>query len=105
MLLTSVVFALCHDFYFVPFTAGLAFAAIYRRTGALRAAIVVHAATNFVFWYPLLGRYTVPPNAHDLHSWRFHLVALAAFLVFLVAYVVSAYAPRTDARHPLPQTP
>jgi membrane protease YdiL (CAAX protease family) len=105
MLLTSAVFTLCHDFYFAPFTAGLVLAAIYRRTGSLRAAVVVHGVGNFLFWYPLLGRYLVPENSRDIGSWRFHLAALAFFVVFLVFYVASARSPRSSVREAVPQTP
>ena len=92
-LLSSAIFALLHNFFFGAFLASLVFTCVYRRTGSLRAAILVHGAHNLLVYYPLLGQFIVPLSLEfpgDLASWWMHLVALAATGVALPWYMWSA---------------
>jgi CAAX prenyl protease-like protein len=61
ILISSVVFALEHRLWLAGFLAGLAYGALYRRTGSLWVVIVAHAVTNGVLGVYVLGT----------HSWHF----------------------------------
>lgn len=91
MLLTAVVFALYHRSFASAFVASILFTCVLRRTGSLRAAIIVHAAGNVSLWYPLLGRFVIPSDAGaavtSFSTWWFHFACLAFVLLFLPAYV------------------
>jgi len=99
IVLTSLVFAAGHPNYVHAFAIGLLLASVYRRTGALRAAIFVHFVGNSTSLLPLLGRFAKPAENHGLSSWSAHIGALVVFAVFTFAYVVSA--TRDPARHEL----
>lgn len=90
MLLTAIVFALYHRSFASAFVASILFSCIIRRTGSLRAAIIVHAVGNLTLWYPLLGRFVFPSDAGaaitSFSTWWFHFACLAFVLIFLPAY-------------------
>jgi CAAX protease family protein len=90
LLLTAIVFALYHRSFASAFTASILFTCVFRRTGSLRAAIVVHAVGNVSLWYPLLGRFVLPSDAGaaitHFSTWWFHFTCLAFMVVFLPVY-------------------
>lgn len=59
---SSCVFALAHDRWLAGVIAGLAYAALYRRTGLLWSAVLAHACTNL-----LLGAWVL--NGHAWMYW------------------------------------
>ena len=76
---SSFVFAFMHPaVYISQFVAGLIFVCLYRRTGSLRAAIVMHAIYNVSLWYPLAGRFVLPAGRESgrLDVWMPNLVCL-----------------------------
>ena len=89
---TSIVFGLFHGIFWPQFLGSLVLVCVLRRTGSLRGAIYVHAAHNFLLWYPALGQFLLPAerSTGELHLWAFHLVCLALILVLLPAYMWSA---------------
>jgi len=95
---TSIVFGLFHGIFWPQFFGGLVFVCVLRKTVSLRGAIYVHAAHNFLLWYPALGQFLLPSerSTGELHLWTPHLVCLALFVVLLPWYLWSA----RDARLP-----
>jgi uncharacterized protein len=90
MLLVSVVFGLYHRHFWSAFAGSIVFVCLYRRTGSLRAPIIVHALANISLWYPLLGRHVLPRDpgaASDLSQWGLHLALLAMVAIALPWYV------------------
>ena len=90
MSLSSAVFASLHPNFLPSFLAAVVFVCVYRRTGSLRASIVVHAASNLLAMYPMLGRWVFPHDLAapgELASWSFQFACLAAVLVIWPAYV------------------
>jgi membrane protease YdiL (CAAX protease family) len=90
MLLTSLVFGLYHAHFLVAFCGSIVFVCLLRRTGTLRAPIVVHAVFNLALWYPLLGRFMFPTSLaaqRDLSEWNWQIACLLAAVVFIPAYV------------------
>jgi len=97
--LTSTVFGIYHPYFFAAFAASIVFACVIRRTGSIRAAIMVHSFGNLVLWTPLLGQYVLPhvesgPDA--LRAWIPHLT-----LLFLAALVIPIYFWMAR-KHPAP---
>jgi uncharacterized protein len=93
MFLTSAAFAVYHHNFASAFIGSVIFVCLYRRTGTLLAPMIVHAVSNAFIWYPLGGQFYIPsPDlpAGDLATWRFHLAALALFIVAIPAYVFMA---------------
>lgn len=115
MILVSILFGLYHPMFWSAFASSIVFACLYRRTGSLRAPIIVHAIVNISLWYPLLGRHVLPRGpeaATDLSQWGLHLAALAVASIALPWYVwlarhqresMSLPTPITSARGALPQ--
>jgi membrane protease YdiL (CAAX protease family) len=97
MIFTSLVFAAVHPDYFVPFLGGLLFNAIYVRTGALRAAMVVHFVGNASVWYPLAAQFLVPATNAGLSTWWFDLACLGVIPSLIVVYAVIASGSRGPA--------
>ncbi|HUQ29716.1 MAG TPA: CPBP family intramembrane glutamic endopeptidase [Usitatibacter sp.] len=91
-LLTSLVFGLFHGAVLPQFLASIIFICVLRRTGSLWAPIILHAATNALLWYPLLGQFVLPAgrSTGELHLWTPHLVCLAITLIALPLYLWSA---------------
>jgi uncharacterized protein len=93
LLLSSTMFALYHHNFANAFFFSVVLVCLYRRTGTLIAPMIVHAVSNAFIWYPLGGQFYIPsPDlpAGDLATWRFHLAALALFIVAIPAYVFMA---------------
>ena len=95
---TSITFGLFHGIFWPQLFGGLVFVCVLRKTGSLRGAIYVHAAHNFLLWYPALGQFLLPAerSTGELHLWTPHLVCLAVLVVALPWYMGSA----RDARLP-----
>lgn len=89
---TSALFGLYHPHFWSAFTSSVVLICVLRRTGSLRASILVHMAFNFLLWPPLLGQYVLPrPEAlADPASWIVHGACLAIALVAVPAYVYMA---------------
>jgi membrane protease YdiL (CAAX protease family) len=96
---TAVVFGLFHGTFWPQFLGSFVFVCVLRKTGSLRAAIYVHAAGNFLLWYPMLGQFMLPAvrSTGELHLWTFHLVCLAGAVLLLPWYVWSARDSRLPA--------
>jgi membrane protease YdiL (CAAX protease family) len=98
-LLTSTVFAIAHPQSMVSaFLGSVVYICVLRRTGTLRASILVHMAFNFLVSWPLLGQYLLTAGAREasrLSSWTVELACLVAVAVALPAYLAMS---RADAR-------
>ena len=89
-LATSLVFALLHPNHFSQFFASLIYICLFRRTGSLRAPIIVHALFNVFMWYPLVGQLIFPAAARgtgELSYWSVNLLCLAMITVALPIYL------------------
>lgn len=99
LILTSAVFGLCHPHFIASaFLGSVVYICILRRTGTIRASILVHVFFNIAISWPLLGQFLLTPPVADaarLTNWLAPLVALALAAVALPAYVVMS---RSDAR-------
>jgi membrane protease YdiL (CAAX protease family) len=96
LILTGLAFAIYHSFFTAAFTASLLYTCLFRRTGSLRAPIVVHCIYNTLTWHPLMGQFVFPAagdNASSLLAWWPQLASLAATLVLLPIYVWMARNP------------
>jgi membrane protease YdiL (CAAX protease family) len=98
MLFSSAVFAACHMSFMLPFFMALLLAAVYVRTGALRASILVHFSANVVLWYPLFGQFLIPLRKDAIGGWWFQLACLAVLPPFIVIYALAA--ARSGRRSP-----
>jgi len=90
MLMSSALFAAYHPVPFSAFASAILFVAIYRRTGSLWAAIVVHGVGNILQSPLLLGRFIFPTSGKEtgeIELWLFHLSALALLVGLLAFYV------------------
>jgi membrane protease YdiL (CAAX protease family) len=93
MLATSAVFAAYHPVPFAAFIVSVILVTLYRRTGSLRACVLVHAVYNALLWYPLMGRHylhTAGKETGEVELWTWHLVALALLAIALPVYVWTA---------------
>jgi len=87
---SSMIFALAHPRTLYPqFFAGLLEVCVYRRTGSLRAAILMHAVFNVSLWYPLAGQFVLPAGRESgrLEAWTQNFVCLAVAIVALPLYL------------------
>lgn len=104
---TSLVFALCHpqSSGISQFLGSLVLICLLRRSGSLRACIVVHAASNISLWYPLLGQFLLPSGREtgELAAWTFHLICLAVICVALPVYMWMARDRNVEPLTPAPQ--
>jgi membrane protease YdiL (CAAX protease family) len=94
MLFTSVLFGLLHPVFWAPVLVALLLNALYVRTGALRAAILVHFIANAALWNPLVPRLILPGRNVGLQSWWFHLACLAILPIVILIYAVVAARSR-----------
>lgn len=94
-LATSLVFGLIHPYVVPQFLASLLLVGLYRRTGSLRACILVHGLMNVSHWHPLLGRFILPAAGAtgQIAAWSLHLAALAVASIALLVYLWMARAP------------
>jgi membrane protease YdiL (CAAX protease family) len=90
-LATSTLFAVLHPNMYSQFMASLLYICLFRRTGSLRAAIVIHATFNILMWYPLIGQFLFPSGGHsstgELSYWTLQIACLALALVALPVYM------------------
>ena len=86
---TSALFGVFHPNFWSAFTASVILICLLRRTGSLRAPILVHMTYNFLLWPPLLGQYVLPKGATltDPPSWIVHGACLALAMVAVPVYV------------------
>jgi membrane protease YdiL (CAAX protease family) len=87
---TSVIFGIYHPFFLNAFVFSLVLVCLLRRTGSLRATVAVHAFSNLVFWWPVMGRHLFPDPtlpADRLSTWALHFVCLAIATVVLPVYI------------------
>jgi membrane protease YdiL (CAAX protease family) len=91
--LSSAVFAVYHRHFVASFIAGLIHVAVFRRTGALSAAIIVHAVHNLCLSYPLLGQFMFPTRIGSsfVETWWIQLSALALAVIAIPYYLVKAH--------------
>lgn len=99
LFLTSACFSFFHGFGTVTtFVTSVVCICVLRRTGSLRASIVVHMAYNVLISWPLLGQ-MIPIAARSepsrLSAWVPPLVCLIFLAIALPAYLAMS---RTDAR-------
>ncbi|MBL0142565.1 MAG: CPBP family intramembrane metalloprotease [Betaproteobacteria bacterium] len=100
LLLTSALFSICHpNFIASSFLGSVVYICVLRRTGTLRASILVHAAFNVLVSWPLMGQVILTPPVADparLSSWAISVACLAFVVVALPAYL---WMSRTDVRN------
>ena len=91
--LTSAVFAVYHRLFANAFLGSLVFICVLRRTGSLWTAIIAHAVSNLLLWYPLLGQFVLPGLADRGELpfvWLPHMVALPLTIALLPIYLALA---------------
>lgn len=94
---TSVLFGLAHQERMIATgLGGLVLACVLRRTGTLRACVLLHALFNVLVSWPLLGQVLLSPRSGDLASpatWTLPLACFAFVAVALPAYLWLAAHP------------
>ncbi len=100
--MTSALFGLLHPSNFAATALGsVILVCLLRRTGSLRACILVHAAFNVLVSWPVLGRIllTAPAgHSESLATWALPLAGLALALVAVPACVWLARGKAITAR-------
>jgi len=96
-IVTSVLFGLVHpDKMIATGLGGLVLACVLRRTGSLRACVLLHALFNVLVSWPLLGHVLLSPRSGDLGApgtWALPLACFAFVVVALPAYLWLATHP------------
>ena len=90
MIATSVLFGIYHPFFLNAFVGSIVFVCVLRRSGSLRACVYVHAFSNLMMWWPLMGQHLFPDPSRplgELSTWSLHLACLAIAAVGLAIYV------------------
>ena len=99
MFLTSACFGLFHPHNLVAsFLGSVVYICILRRTGTLRACILVHMAYNILVSWPLLGQVLLTIDGREasrMSAWGLELASLVFVAVALPAYLAMS---RRDAR-------
>lgn len=99
-LATSLLFGISHpDRMIATGLGGLVLACVLRRTGTLRACVLLHALYNVLVSWPLLGRVLLSPRSGDLAApatWALPLACLAFVAVALPVYLWLAAHPRRE---------
>jgi len=92
---TSAIFGLYHHHFWSAFTSSVILVCLLRRSGSLRAPILVHMLGNFLLWPPFLGQYVLPrPEAlADPWSWVIHGTCLAVAVIAVPAYLYMSRDP------------
>lgn len=97
--LTSACFGMFHYYNFAgSFLASVVLICVLRRTGTLRAPILVHAAFNVLVSWPLLGQVLLGLDGREfsrISAWSAELASLVFVAVALPAYLAMS---RRDAR-------
>jgi membrane protease YdiL (CAAX protease family) len=96
---TSALFGLYHPHFWSAFTGSVILVCLLRRTGSLRAPIVVHMLFNLALWFPLLGQYLFPHGValSDPSNWIFHGACLVFAGIAVPAYVYMSRNQRFPA--------
>ena len=101
MVLTSICFGLIHPAHMLSTGLGsVVLICLLRRTGSLRACIVVHALFNMLVSWPILGQFLFTAPGGDfarLSTWSFPVACLVFTAVALPAYV---WMSRVERRSP-----
>jgi membrane protease YdiL (CAAX protease family) len=89
---SALVFGLFHGTFLPQFFAGLILVCVLRLTGSLRGSIYMHALSNLLLWYPLLGQFMLPSGRFtgELLVWTPHLICLGLTFILLPWYMWSA---------------
>ena len=89
MVLVSILFGLYHPHFASAFVSSVVLVCVYRRTGSIRAPIIVHSMNNLMLWYPLGGQWLIPRHEAlgDLASWWLHLAFLVLGAIGVCAYI------------------
>lgn len=99
LVLTSTCFALFHpDRMVATFLSSVIYICLLRRTGTLRAPILMHMAFNFFVSWPFLGQYLLTLEGRELarmSTWTAELASLVFVAIALPAYIALS---RADAR-------
>jgi membrane protease YdiL (CAAX protease family) len=101
LLSSSTVFGLYHPVFLAAFASSVIFTLVYRRTGALRASIAVHALYNTALWAPLLGQFVYLRDdaaRFDIGSWWFHFACLGIAALAIPTYAAMAATPYRSGR-------
>ncbi len=88
---TSALFAVLHPNMYSQFMASILYICLFRRTGSLRASIVVHAGFNVLMWYPLIGQFLFPSggasSTGEISYWTLQIACLGIAIVALPTYM------------------
>jgi len=99
LFLTSACFGLFHPYHFVSsFLGSVVYICVLRRTGTLRACILVHMAYNILVSWPLLGQVLLTIDGREasrMSAWGLELASLVFVAIALPAYLAMS---RRDAR-------
>ncbi len=99
LFLTSACFGLYHPTHVLSAALGsVVFICILRRTGTLRASILVHMGFNILLSWPLLGQVLMTLEGREINrisTWSVELASLVFIAVALPAYLALS---RTDVR-------
>ena len=92
LIATSALFGIYHPHFWSAFTGSVILICLLRRTGSLRAPILVHMSFNFLLWPPLLGQFVFPRTEAlpEPTTWLLHGTCLAIAVVAVPAYVYMA---------------
>jgi membrane protease YdiL (CAAX protease family) len=104
LFLTSACFGLFHPHHIVSsFLGSVVYVCVLRRTGTLRASILVHVAFNVLISWPLLGQVLLTLEGREISrmsTWGVELASLVFVSIALPAYLVMS---RHDAREAAPR--
>jgi membrane protease YdiL (CAAX protease family) len=99
LLLTSAVFGLFHPTHMATaFLASVVYTCILRRTGTIRAPILVHMAYNVLISWPFIGQFLLTLEGRELARLSTWTVELACVVFVAIALPVYVALSRTDAR-------
>jgi len=86
---TSALFGIYHPHFWSAFTGSVILICLLRRTGSLRALVLVHMSFNLLLWPPLLGQHLFPRAfaLTDPSSWILHGTCLALAVIAVPTYV------------------
>lgn len=101
LILTSACFGLYHPTHVISAAlASVVFICILRRTGTLRASILVHMGFNMLVSWPLFGQLLTTIEGRDINrmsTWSLELASLVFIAVALPAYLAMSRADVREA--------
>ena len=107
MAMTSLLFGLGHPTHMVATALGsVVQVCVLRRTGSLRACILVHAIFNVLISWPLFGQVlfaSAEGSPASLSTWKLSLACLAFASVAIPVYVWMSRGDRSAAVEPEPR--